>query len=225
MKIIGPWTLAYGVGGSGLRLCSEIRTLTNYEHAMAFQTASVSTDFPDGWTVSGNTRSTNNTFVEDFPAAAWSGKLWVRPGLAVSSQANGVGDAQVGLQAWITSPSTIAGARTVSVNPDLNAGGVAYYPVTAPLPALSLSEVMVAAVLSGVNGTLTYQPAIRYFNRIDEAPGAWTDLGAPQSPNTNERRNFGGIAVAPGTVAFAQVGIKVTTAARATISLLVAGKY
>ena len=119
----------------------------------------------------------------------------------------------------------IVGKRTVNLQPDLNAGQAAYHPVTEPFPALALSELTFGFVLSGVSGTVTYQPAVRFFNRPDEAPGSWTDLSSPQSPATNERRIFWALGVSPGPNFWAQAGVKVTTAARATMMALVSGKY
>lgn len=224
-RLVTQWVGAHGVGASLLRIMSDLRDREgNYQHKMAYQTAAVSQRYPDAWTFSGTTRSTNNSFIEDFPSSAWSGKLWVRGGLAIASS-SGAGGAQVGVQAAIVGNAQMFPAKTVDVAPTLNASATTYHVITGPIPALNLSEIMVACILTGVNGTLTDQPAVRFYNDPFDAGGTWTDLGTAQSPTANELRNFDGQAVSPGSTMWAQVAIKVTTAARGRIEPFVSAKY
>lgn len=224
-RLVTQWVLAHGTAANQLRLLSSIRDREgNYEHKMSYQTASVSQRYPDPWTGSATVRSTNDAFLENFPSSAWSGKLWVRGGLAVASS-NGQGGAQVEVQAAVVGNAQLFPVKTLDLQPDLNASSTAYHVISGPIPALGLLEIMVACIVTGVNGTLTYQPAVRFFNDPFDAGGTWTDLGSAQSPTANELRNFDGQQVTPGSNMWGQVAIKVTTAARARIESFVSGKY
>lgn len=91
------------------------------------------------------------------------------------------------------------------------------------IPQAPISELMMGFVVTGVSGTLTYRPAVRTMDRPDD-PTVWGDVGSNHSTTSNERFNTGVISASPGAKLLIQAGVKVTTAARATIHVIVAVK-
>jgi hypothetical protein len=217
-----PWQLVFGAGTNGLRLMDEMQAKEgNHQQKVCWRTAEVLTDFPDAWSYSSNVHTTNGAVnVEDFTPTA--GKMWVQGGLSVAAS-SGSGQALASLLAGVAGEGRIVATGTIDVQPDVNSGQAAYHLIGEEFPAQGMSNLMFAAVIKGVDGTLGWQPAVRYLNRPD-APGNWSDLWSAQSPTASTRTNSGSLGISPGTNMFAQVGIKITsTAARGSFALIVAG--
>lgn len=219
--LTSPWMLAFGAGTNGLRVLDEIAAITNnYRHKVCWRTAAVVTDLPDAWNVSGNVRNQNGSNTEDFTPTA--GKLWVQAGLQVSAS-SASGEAFASVQAATLGKGQLVASGSFGVEPALNSSQTAYFAVGEPFPVFGIGNLMFAVIINGVDGTLTWQPAVRYMNREDSA-GAWADLWSAQSPNANIRTNSGSLGITPGANMLAQVGIKVTsTTARGEFDVLVAG--
>ncbi|MFZ5477615.1 MAG: hypothetical protein ACOZNI_12635 [Myxococcota bacterium] len=219
-----PWMLAFGAGSSGLRVLDERRALAgNYRHKVCWRTAEVLTDLPDAWSFSTNVRTTNGVSVENFTPT--SGKLWVQAGIAASAS-SAAGEALASVQAAVAGKASIVASGSFNLEPDLNSSQVAYFPIGNPFPVLDITNLMFGVIVNGVNGTILWQPAVRYMDRTDDA-GSWNDLGGvagDNSTNANARVNpYVNNPISPGTVMYGQVGIKVSsTTARGTFDVIAA---
>jgi hypothetical protein len=220
-KMVSKWMLAYGIGTTGYRILDEIRAIDgNYRQKVQFRCAAVTPDLPDAWTLSANVHSNNGVVTEDFTPTA--SKMWIQAGIS-ASVSSAVGEALVSLQASGKSNAEVVATGGFQVEPDLNSTTTAYYPIGEPFPAVGLAGLMYGVVVTGVNGTLTFRPAYRAVDRADD-PGAWTDLASDETTTVNERYNSGDCTLTV-TNMMVQAGIKVTTAARGTFSVLVAARY
>lgn len=218
-----PWMLAHGVGASKLRVVDEIRARSGgYSHKVAVRTAEVTPRRPGSWSLS-SARNTNVATPENFSPGA--GVMWMQVGLAPGAEGGTVGDALASIQAFAISDADVIASQRIQIQPDLNASSTAYYLLGKPIAAVGLSEFMYAIILTGVSGTTTMQPAVRYFDVEDDATGSFTDLGSTYSPSANDFKNWGALSLTPGTVGFAQAALKVTAASRATLDIIVSAKY
>lgn len=224
--LVGPWFLLHGT--TTLRVLATLRALeATFGAKIGYRTAAVLTDQPDAWTDSATGRSTAGQFVEDFSVGAISSKLWIQPRIgagltsgATSAEAFGM------LQAMTQSKGVIVAATEVEAEPSVNSGETAYVPVGDLFPALDLAGIMAGFTVFGVNGTLAYGVAIRYFDGDPTVPGAWVDLASYTSITADETRNSGDLSTTPGTKTLAQIGIKFSgTGARATIRAVVSARY
>jgi hypothetical protein len=211
-----------GFGASSLRIMDEIQGLSgSYRQKVQWRTADVSTDYPNAWNLSSTYRTANGVTVEDFSPTA--GKMWIQAGIASSvTTSSTVGEALASLRASTNSNGSIVAAGAVNINPDLNTSQSAYFPIGEVFPALGANNFLFAFIVSGVSGTLTFQPALRGMD-TEEEPSAWTDQGSAHNSTANERWSSGTITPTPVTKLLAQAGVKVTsTGARGMIHVLVA---
>jgi hypothetical protein len=225
VKLTGPWMLNYGLSSDPLRIVTEMRGLTGgTRHKPAWRTADVMPDYPNAWNL-GTARTTDGVFCEDFTPTG--GKLWVQPGLAVSTSGT-PGDALMSLTASLRADGAVVAAETLEIEPNLESGQAAYYPIGDIWPLSGCTHLLFCFIFTGVSGTIVCQPAWRSCNRFD-APSAWTDLGvASISVSANGPVNGGSLAISqPSPVEFyGQAGLKLTsTTARGTARVLVAGRF
>jgi hypothetical protein len=220
-KMTGKWVLLYGSGTLGVRIMDELRQPTaNWAQKSGYRTAAVSPDFPNAWVLASTPRTNVGCTPEDFTPAA--GAMWIQACLA-GAATSGTAEALSGLQMSVKSAGEIVATGQVQLEPDLNSTQTAYFPIGDPIPAAGLSGMMFAVVSSGVNGTTTFQAATRTMDRADE-PGVWTDQGSANTITQNDRWNSGDISITASTMLI-QPGIKVTTASRALLQVLVAGRF
>jgi hypothetical protein len=222
-----PWMLMYP--GTNLRVWAELRAATtNFRGVLRWRTADVLTSQPNAWQDSATTRSTNDEFVEDFDISASTSSLWVQAAIGVKTASSGqAGEAFGRLRASLSGDGAIVASETVQVEPTINTSQNAYLPIGGLFSALDLAGVMAGYVVTGVSGTLSYGLAIRYFKGDPNSPGAWTDLNGWTGVTADEIRNSGHQATTPGTMTFAQLGVKVPagTNPRATIQVVAAGRW
>jgi hypothetical protein len=217
--------LAHGV--QTLRVLDDLRAVagTGTTQEIRYRFASVLTNLPGAWTDSSLTRSSNSAGTREIDVSATTDQLWVQVDLA-GLVTSGSGEGLSALQVFTEGCGRIIASQTVQWQKTLNSSEVAYIPIGDPVPAMDLSGLMFAIVVTGVAGTITFQPAWRTYSHLLHDPNAWQDLGSSNSDTGNDTYNSGNLSVSPGTtVSFAQPGLKITTAAMATLQVIVSAKY
>ncbi len=226
-KICTPWSLVV-CDGSPVRVLDELEGLTaNYQHKVGFRTATADPSFPDSWQLSANVRSANGINTEDFSPSV--NKIWIQFCIAAAAS-SGTGEALASVQGMLSPHDFLVGTRRIEANPDVNAGENDVYRIGRKFPAFMLSKVMLAVIYTGSSSgtpTVNYVPAVRYYNRYEDA-GTWSTANfAPSGPVTaNERRNFlPTVALTPGPNLWAEVGLSISTATRGTFRVIAMAKY
>ena len=219
--IVLPWMLAHGV--DTLIVMDEMRAVDGSLSQQVFtRFAEVRTDRPDSWSARGTSRTTNGRGVQAIDISATTDQLWVQVALKASAGADATAEALSAIQASSDLEGRIIAARNLNIQPVVNSGEGMYIPLAKPHVAAGLTSYMFAVILTGVDGTVTFQPAWRKFTAGLDNPEAWIDLDTSQSATTDTDYNSGTKAVTPGTVLYAQPGLKVTsTGGRATVRVLV----
>jgi hypothetical protein len=223
--IVGPWMLKHGVGT--LRFTDEMRAEEGtFTQTLGYRYAQVSTDFPGAWTVTATTRTADGAGTTDIDVSATTDQMWVQAALFGKS-----GGAMAGalstIQVQTNADSRIVAARSLDLQAVVNTSEFAYLELGKPFPALGLSSLMFVVQLFGVEGTsVTFRPIWRTFEARLDAPGSWANLDSGQTVTADTFYNSGSEAVTPGTVQFAQVGMKISgTAGRGTLRATVAGLF
>lgn len=215
---VTPWMLV--VGATTFRVSDEARGVSGgYRHKVRWRTADILAGLPGAWTDSTNVRTSDGISSEDFTIS--TGKLWVQAGLAVSSS-TGAGEAYAAIQASCSSKGQIVGSARIQVEPTLNSSQVAYYPIPGVSGQLGVTGLLFAFRATGVGGTLDFTAAARTFDSQD-APGSWVDWsGTPFSLTADGVCSTGLFTATDSGKMFAQGGLKVTSAGRGTIDVVVA---
>jgi hypothetical protein len=155
--------------------------------------------------------------------------MWIQGSVEAGYQAGGdtFAEAYLKLQTTVDTDVALIATAAVQVNPTVS-GETSFVPLSAPFPALGLTAVMFACIVSQVDGTLNYQPAWRAISGDPTKAGNFTAIGTGQSSvTTEEDHNFGRITVAPATTDnLAQVALAYSgSTAEALISVVVAAVY
>jgi hypothetical protein len=137
------------------------------------------------------------------------------------------GEAMMSLTASVKDVGEILATETLELEPDLNASQTAYYPLGRFWRLQGCTHLLFCYLFSGVNGTITYRPAVRTANRFD-LPSAWTDLDSGSSNATSDGPvNGGALSISqPSPVEFyGQAGLKITATGRGTLKIWVVGRF
>ncbi|MEQ1503974.1 MAG: hypothetical protein ABMB14_17160 [Myxococcota bacterium] len=225
--LVGPMMLAYG--SDTLRVTGTLRALAgNFGAKVRWRTFSARSEEPNAWTDSATVRNAAGEFSEDISLAGIGSNLWVQAALA-GGLVSGVTPAEAfaSFQAWTKGNGVLIATETFEVEPDANTGQNSYYLLGNEFPALGLTGVMVAAVVTGVSGTLKWNIGSRLVQADPANPGAWTDLlGVDATATGNTTWNSGNLALAPGAFATVQCALKIpANNARGRLQVLLAAKY
>lgn len=140
----GPLLLGYGatsmvVSGFAPTLRNNMALTPRYRRIAVRPEAPEDAAWNDGSAV-----ATTTPFTQAFSLAGLGAFMFVQPAMGGSSStSNGEGFSV--WTAFTNSTAQIVVRQTVQLQPDLNAGGVAFIPLGRPFPSLDLSGVMVAA--------------------------------------------------------------------------------
>lgn len=222
-----PWMLA--AGSTILRVIDEMRQESGgLTQAPRYRFASVRTSEPGAWST-GTARSANGIGVTDVDVSATINQMWIQAALA-AKYAGSVASAYSMIQASVDSGSVLL-SQTVEVPATILAEQDVYIPLGAPVAAMGLTKLMFATTVSGVTGTVAFQPAWRVFQADKDNPSAWVDLGSVKSTVAATSHNFGLLSTTTTANMWFQPGIRIDGGSssandgRGTIKIVVAAKF
>lgn len=224
----GPVMLAYGA--TTLRLAGVLRQFVGSPGVKTrYRAFTVRPNNPStGWTDGSAHTTADVPFVDDHDISSLGSYMWIQPAVAGAAVTGSSAECFGSFGGFLNGSSKIVAHETVQIDPTVNSGSTAIYPIGTPFITLGANGVMVAAVVGGVSGTYTFNLVGRTFTASRDLPSAWSSdlLGSDASFTANGEYNSGGLTPSLGNTALAQLGLKVTsTTATATMEIFVAASY
>jgi len=229
--LLGQATLMYGA--SSMLISGVPSTLiNNMAVTPRIRKIAVRVEVPDGTWTDGTAVTTALTqFAQTFAlptSGAASQFMFVQPALGGSSSTSN-GEGHAFFQAWTNSTAQIVARQTVQIEPDINATQVDFIPLGKPFAALGATGVMAAISARGCVGSPAINFAMRTFTGDPTIASTWgaSLLGVDKTfSSTTEDYNSGDMAISPGTVGWAQIGLKVPSGSYyGTLDIILAVKY